>query len=64
MSNKGSWANHGSFGIWPSLVSLGRKKQSGQNVKNEDYNGVIFVEKLSNLYGEDEYLETVIPITE
>ena len=26
--------------------------------------GVIFVEKLSNLYGEDEYLETVIPITE
>lgn len=26
--------------------------------------GVIFTEKLSNLYGEDEYLETVIPITE
>ena len=44
MSNKGSWPNHGSFGIWPSLVSLGGKKQSEQNVKNEDYNGVIFVE--------------------
>lgn len=26
--------------------------------------GVIFAEKLSNLYGEEEYLETVIPINE
>lgn len=26
--------------------------------------GVIFTEKLSNVYGEDEYLETVIPVNE